>query len=110
MTDADSQSEPISGVRVQPTTTSPGSDSTTTSVIQQRAQTAAILQPQPTMPVSHLERSRLDRPALRGVRIQSAAVVTIIVIAIFALTGQWWYPLAFFAVGAGAGYSLSGSV
>ena len=59
----------------------------------------------------HADRDRrlIGRPA-SALALTIAAASTVAAIAGLAVAGLWFTPLAFFAVGAGAGYSLSGSV
>jgi hypothetical protein len=50
-----------------------------------------------------------DQESGRGALVASAALTTAAIVALAVLS--WWYPMiAFLAAGAGAGYSLSGSV
>ena len=53
--------------------------------------------------------TREDAPDSNGALVASA-VLTLLVVAGLSIL-SWWYPLiAFLAAGAGAGYSLSGSI
>lgn len=53
---------------------------------------------------------RLATRAPKAVRLHVAAAGTVLVIAAAAIAGLWSVPIAMLAAGAGAGYSLSGSV
>lgn len=42
--------------------------------------------------------------------LRTAALLAVTALVALSVAGLWWSLIAFFAVGAGAGYSLSGSV
>ena len=62
-----------------------------------------------TLPSPIVER-RLAGPTATGRSVELAGALTVIAILALGVSGFWLAPLAFVAAGAGAGYSLSGSV
>ena len=59
---------------------------------------------------SPIAERRLAGPTATARSLELAGAMTVLAILALGVTGFWLAPLAFLAAGAGAGYSLSGSV